>query len=185
MSDTQDHSARAPGHEQGPKVRLGGTWLPAHDVWRKIETVAAVVDVIEHFNAEFAHLATAETLDVVPCVRRRLDDIEQRMPNTDGQGALAKYAARLLATLPPEQVIETLATHKGVQMDHAFLAQLAGENHYDEALQRDARVLESHKVSAEQTARLWDDLGRPAPNGRSWRATDVEDLRAAPVYETI
>ncbi len=185
MPDTANHSAKAAEYEQEPKVRLGDAWLPAHLVWRKIETAASVIDVIEHFNAEFAHLATAKTRDLVPSVRRRLEEIQQRMPNADGQGALAEYAAHLLTRLLPEQVIETLVTDKGVQLNQAFLIQLAGKNHYREALQRDATELESHKVTAEQTARLWDDLGRPAPNGRSWRAADIEELRATAIYETI
>jgi len=185
MSIARNDSEKAYRYSQEPQVRLGGTWLPLHLVLEKMETAATVINVIEQFNTEFAHLATADTRDVVPCVRRRLEDTEQRIPDARGQGPLAEYAADLLTTLSPEQVIETLATDKGVLINQDLLIQLAGEEPYHEALQRDAVELDSHSVSAEQAARLWDDLGRPAPNGRSWRASDIEELRATPTYEAI
>lgn len=185
MSIATNDSAKANRYSQEPKVRLGGAWLPLHSVWEKMETAATAVNVIEQFNTAFAHLATADTRDVVLCVRRRLADTEQRIPDANGRGTLAEFAAALLTRLSPEQVIETLAADKGVQINQSLLIQLAGEESYQEALQRDSVELESQSVSAEQVARLWNDLARPAPNGGSWRARDIEELRTTPAYEAI
>ncbi|MCB1798452.1 MAG: hypothetical protein KDI67_06165, partial [Gammaproteobacteria bacterium] len=63
-----------------PMICFGGEWIPAHDVWKKMETTTVVVDAIARFNEHFPHLASADTRNVVPLVRQRLKDVTLRMP---------------------------------------------------------------------------------------------------------
>jgi hypothetical protein len=66
------------------KIRLGGQWLPADEVWRKVETATVAADAIERFNTRFPELSTAETREVVALVRERLADIAPQLPDRAG-----------------------------------------------------------------------------------------------------
>jgi len=159
-----------------PMIRFGGEWVPAHDLWNKMETVNVVADAIEHFNDSFPHLSSPDTRDVVPTVRRRLKDIDLRMPGKDNRPDLTPVAHRLLESMSPEDTIATLLDKYGTQMDIAQLIQLAGEGAYLAALSREAHVFASNLISPEQTAELWNDTARPAPGGGLWTAQIVQTL---------
>jgi hypothetical protein len=62
-------------------IRFRGDWVPAHEVWHKMEALTVVIEAIDRFNERFPELASDETRHVVPLVRRRLKEIELRMPN--------------------------------------------------------------------------------------------------------
>jgi len=151
-----------------PMIRFDGKWVPAHDVWSKMETANVVADVIERFNNNFPQLANSDTREVVPLVRQRLKNIELQMPARDQRPELGPIAARLLDSMSPEDAIEVMANEHAAQLDLLQLIQLAGEQNYAKSLRREAVECRLNRISPEQTAQLWNDLARPAPGGGQW-----------------
>lgn len=170
--------ADAPTSSERASIRFGDHWIPAHTVWRKVETVRAVLRVIDHFNTTFPHLASAATREVLPLVRRRLAELEQRMPGNRPTTGLGATAAGLLASASPEGVIDTIAQTHGIRMDIPQLIRVAGDEPYRDALAREALEFSRNGISAEQTARLWNEAGRPAPEGGLWSGRKIEALLA-------
>jgi hypothetical protein len=162
---------------EDPMIRFGGEWTPAHEVWKKMETATVVADAIDRFNEGFPHLSSAETRDVVPLVRKRLKEIELRMPSRDsGLPDLGPVALDLLASHSPEDTLDVLQNDYGVKLGVQQLIQLAGVPAYVDALKREASDYASNGISAEQTGQLWNDIGRPAPGGGLWNAAKVSRL---------
>jgi len=159
-----------------PMIRFGGEWIPAHDLWKKMETVNVIADAIERFNAEYPHLSSAQSRDVIPLVRQRLKDIDLRMPDEVPQLDLGEVTNGLLETMSPEDVIMVLRDQYDAQMDLNGLIQLAGEEAYVSAVRREAQEHVLNLVSPEQTAELWNDAARPPPGGGLWTAKKVQDL---------
>jgi hypothetical protein len=171
MSSKEKHSKTAE-----PMIRFGGEWLPAHDLWSRMETANVVADAIESFNAKFPNLASAETRDVVPAVRKRLKEIDLRMPGEYSAPDLTPIALGLLESMPPEDVIEVLQEKYDAEVDMDQLIQLAGQEAYVAALGREARKFALNMISPEQTAELWNDSPRPAPGGGLWSAKLVQEV---------
>jgi hypothetical protein len=167
-----------PDNKEEPKIRFGGEWLPAHEVWEKMETATVVADAIEHFNVHFPDLSSEQTRQVVEIVRQRLKDIELLMPRHDGGGPLdlEPIAADLLNALSPEETLDTLRDKHGISMDLQQLVQLAGVELYSEALAREAREFEANRVLPEQAAQIWNEAGRPAPGGGLWTGRKIREL---------
>lgn len=162
---------------QDPAIRFGGQWRPAHEVWKKMETANVVANAIERFNERFPTLSTNETCEVVSLVRERLKNIELRMPSKEhDENDLATVAADLLAEHPPEDVITILREQHATEVDIMHLIRLAGEATYVDALIREALHYESNRVLPEQTAELWNDMGRPPPGGGLWTINKVNAL---------
>jgi len=82
-----------------PKIRVGDMWVPAHRVWRVVETITTAADLVERFNADNGELTTPITRDVVSQVRERIRAMELSM---GGEGALQAAAAEA-AALEAEQ----------------------------------------------------------------------------------
>lgn len=171
MSSKEKHAKKAE-----PMIRFGGEWIPAHDLWNKMETANVVADTIEHFNEEFPHLSSAATRDVVPMVRKRLKEIDLRMPGEYSAPDLTPVVLGLLESMPPEDVIEVLRDKYETEVDMAQLIQLAGQEAYVSALGREAKEFALNLISPEQIAELWNDSTRPAPGGGLWSAKIVQDL---------
>jgi hypothetical protein len=172
-------SKKPRGDKAEPMIRFGGEWIPAHDLWDKMETANVVADALERFNERFPQLSSSGTRDVVPLVRQRLKDIDLRMPDDDQPQDLTAVAIGLLESMVPEEVVKVLRQDHNVEMDIAQLVQLAGEDAYSSALRREAGVFAHNQVSPEQTAELWNDAARPAPGGGLWTAKKVGDLLEA------
>lgn len=162
--------------DDAPMIRFGGEWIPAHEVWKKMETANVVVDAIARFNEHFPHLSSADTRNVVPLVRQRLKDVELRMPRKSELPDLGVVAAELLAAMSPEDVIDVLSEKHGAAISLSQLVQLVGDQAYREALQREAREFEMNLISPDQTAQLWNDAARPAPGGGLWTTRKVAEL---------
>lgn len=154
--------------------------MPAHDLWKKMETVNVIADAIERFNTEYPHLSSAQSRDVVPLVRQRLKDIDLRMPSQAPQLDLGEVTGGLLETMSPEDVVTLLRDRYDTEIDLNGLVQLAGEEAYVLAVQREAQDHALNQVSPEQTAELWNDAARPPPGGGLWTAKKVQDLLDQP-----
>lgn len=166
--------------DKGPTIRFAGRWLPAHAVWHKLETATTVLEAIQRFNDRFPGLATASTREVVPLVRRRLREIELRLPARPQAVDPGAVAAALLARTTPEEALRLLSAEHGLPLDMRQLIQLAGEEAYCGALRREARQLRDNRVSSDQAMQLWNGAGRPAPGGGLWTARKIDALLAAP-----
>ena len=164
-------------HKEEPMIRFGGEWIPAHEIWNKMETANVVANAIDRFNTHFPYLSSPETRKVVPLVRQRLKDIELRMPSKEtGLPNLGPVAADLLTQQSPEDTLRVLQQQHGIKLEMQQLVQLAGEAAYVAALTREADEYEANRILPEQTASLWNDIRRPAPGGGLWNAAKVNDL---------
>ena len=159
-----------------PVIRFGGKWVPAHDLWCKMEMAHAVADAIERFNQHFPRLASAGTREVVPLVRQRLKDIELRIPERPKPPDLAGIASNLLERLSPEAVIAVLHENHATTLDMVGLIELAGEAPYLRALRREGLDSSMNQVAPDQTAQAWNSVGRPAPGGGLWTQRKVSAL---------
>ncbi len=159
-----------------PVIRFGGKWVPAHDLWCKMEMAHAVADAIERFNQHFPRLASAGTREVVPLVRQRLKGIELRIPDRPTPPDLAGIASDLLDRLSPEAVIAVLSENHATTLDMVGLIELAGEAPYLQALRREGVDFTMNQVAPDQTAQAWNSVGRPAPGGGLWTQKKVNAL---------
>ncbi len=159
-----------------PMIRFGGEWVPAHEVWNKLETANVVADAIDRFNNQFPHLSSADTRSVVPLVRERLKDMELKMPVGYNRPDLQAIAIELLDAMSPEDVLDVLREEHKADMGMLQLIQLAGEQPYLECLRREAVEFRLQRITAEQAAQLWNDAKRPAPGGGLWSKKKVDDL---------
>ena len=166
-------------HPDQPMIRFGDEWLPAHEVWNKMETANVGVDAIHRFNEQFPHLASADTRSVVPLVRQRLKDIQLWMPQEAELPNLQDVATSLLKSMSPEEAIADLADNHGTRLDMRQLIRLAGDQAYLEALGREAAEYVVNQISPDQMAQLWNDAGRPAPGGGLWSEKKVGALLSA------
>lgn len=163
--------------DEQPMIRFAGVWIPAHEIWTRLESATVVVEHIHRFNERFPHLSSEQTRSVVPVVRRRLKEIELRMPKSaEPVDDISDIAARLLETLTVEEALTALAEEHGVPLSVQQLAQIAGAEPYTSALRREGSDLKTNRVSPEQTAQLWNEQGRPAPGGGLWSPTKVIKL---------
>ena len=169
-------SGRIENDEEEPTIRFGNEWIPARDAWKKMETATVVVEAIERFNDNFPHLSSPNTRDVVPLVRQRLKNIQLKIPSRVEGPDFPGEAAKLLESLPPEDVIDALAEKHGLEIDLMQLVQMVGEAAYMHALAREAVEFQLNLISPDQTAQLWNDARRPAPGGGLWTAQKVHAL---------
>ena len=160
-----------------PMIRFGGEWMPAHDVWKKMETATVVTDTIDRFNIGFPDLASADTRNVVPLVRQRLKDIQLRMPTSNAESIdFGPIASELLDVMAPEDALEVLKEKHGMELDLGQLILLVGEEKYLGSLAREAKEYELNRLSPKQTAQLWNEAGRASPGGGLWSEEKIKKL---------
>lgn len=83
-----------------PTVRIGEHRIPAHRLWKVVESITTAADLVEKFNETRAQLSTPMTRDVVLTVRTRIRDMDLAM---GGEGAMqAAAAAAGLDVAPPD-----------------------------------------------------------------------------------
>jgi hypothetical protein len=100
-----------------PKIRIGDAWVPAHRLWRVVETLTTATDLVERFNQEHDALTTPMTLEVVERVRGRIREMELSMGGEGALHAAAAEAAALsgepLAQTGGDTEVEAAASHHG------------------------------------------------------------------------
>lgn len=171
MTDTPNND------DESPCICFGGNWIPAYEVWDKIETSSVVLECIHRYNQKWPDLATALTRDMVPVVRKRLGDIQIRLPARPIKTPeLEQEARKLLKTLSPEDVVDTLVRDHDWNGDMLGLIYLAGVDAYTAALLRETSEFEFNRIAPEQAAGLWNEWGRPVPGGGLWSAPKIQKL---------
>ena len=169
-------AAPAEEPEEQPEIRFGEVWIPAHLAWKKMETANVVVDRIDHFNTHFPHLASPRTRAVVPEVRKRLKDVQVRIPKRKDGPDLGPMAIELLNDMAPEDVLDQIEREHGETLNLRELIALAGEKRYLLALRREAEEFEVNRISPDQTAQVFNEMARPAPGGGLWTQHKVQQL---------
>lgn len=160
-----------------PKILFAGTWLPAHEVWSKLEAVSTTADVLDRLNNDYPDLASDYTRSTVAQIRRQLHAVEVRMPHRIDQLPLMRERAlALLQSEPPEAVVTVLEAEFGTAANIQGLLALTGVEPYLESLRRELAILQRNKVTPEQTAGLWNELQRLAPGGGLWTARKIQEL---------
>lgn len=183
MSDSPVLQPDSDSTEQEPEIRFGGRWIPAHMAWKKMESANFVVEHIDAFNQNYPHLATSTTRKIVPEVRERLRNFQLRVPKTQELTPLEQVARELLETMSPEEVIEQIAQQRGESLNLVSLLTLVGEKSYATALCREAAEYASNRILPDQTAQLFNEMGRPAPGGGLWSKRKIERLLNDPIVE--
>jgi hypothetical protein len=169
-------AGRSDNDQDEPTIRFGNEWIPARDAWKKMETATVVVEAINRFNQNFPHLSSPDTRDVVPLVRQRLKDIQLKIPDRAEGPDFAAEATALLASLPPEDVVDAMAEKHGLELDLMQLVQMVGDAAYLRTLVREAAEFRLNLISPDQNAQLWNDARRPAPGGGLWTAQKVRGV---------
>ncbi|MDJ0806918.1 MAG: hypothetical protein QNJ78_08815 [Gammaproteobacteria bacterium] len=90
--------------------------------------------------------------------------------------ALSRLALELLQTQQMEDVMQQLSEEFSVPMDYQHLIDLVGREAYLEALDKEVEVLKENSISLEQTAQLWNGMGKPVPGGGHWSESAIRSL---------
>ena len=92
------------------------------------------------------------------------------------QSALESRAQELLDSHHVDEALELLAQEFDKALDYYSLIDLGGRDKYIGALRREAIELKQNFISPEQTAELWNSVGKPAVGGERWNALAVSVL---------
>lgn len=142
-----------------------------------METATVAAEILERFNNTFPDLATDETRAIVPLVRKRLKEVEVRLPKRPPKAMeIKERAIALLKTNSPEDVLDMLQVEFRTQLDMQQLLSLTGKAPYLSSVAEEANEYIANKISYEQMAVLWNELRRPAPRGGLWTASKVKRL---------
>ena len=158
-------------------VRFAGVEIPAHMAWKKIEVLNTAADNLERLNEAYPHLATEFSHEILGIVRKRLkeavSDVAKPVQIDDSYIEFLKEQIKKNA---PEDCIDNLRSAYNVDINIHDLIYHVGEVNYMESMIREAELYRENKILPEQTAELWNQMGRPAPGKQHWTGKDVEQL---------
>jgi len=92
------------------------------------------------------------------------------------RSALEKRATDLIETQLVDDVLDALNSEFSRQLDYRDLIDLTGRDRYIDAMRREAEELKRNFISPEQTAELWNSVGKPSVGGDRWVATAISVL---------
>lgn len=92
------------------------------------------------------------------------------------RSALETRATALIEHQLVDDVLDILNGEFSKQMDYWDLIDLVGRDRYIAAMRREAVELKQNFISPEQTAELWNSVGKPSVGGDRWVATGVSVL---------
>ena len=92
------------------------------------------------------------------------------------RSAMECRAAELIEQYLVDDVLDKLISEFDREIDFYGLIDLCGRDKYIAALRREAIELKQNFISPEQTADLWNGLGKPAVGGDRWNAKAVSVL---------
>jgi len=134
---------------------------------------------------EFPQLTSPQVVEAVENWQQRVEwrkgELELRAsgPKAVERDTLQAAALGLLDDYLLDDVLEMVNQEFTTQLDYFGLLQLVGGDAFQAALRREARELEANAVSREQTAQLWNSLGKPALGGTRWTVHAVTQLLGA------
>jgi len=92
------------------------------------------------------------------------------------KSALENRAAALIAGQLVDDVLDALNSEFSKELGYRDLIDLVGRDKYINAMCREAEELKQNFISPEQTAELWNSVGKPSVGGDRWVATAVSVL---------
>lgn len=92
------------------------------------------------------------------------------------RSAMEQRAEALLETSLVDDALDMLNAEFSRELDYHALIDLGGKERYIDALRREAIELKQNSISPEQTADLWNSIGKPATGGERWNAKSVSVL---------
>jgi hypothetical protein len=90
--------------------------------------------------------------------------------------ALETRAMELIERQLVDDVLETINSEFGKELDYQDVINLVGREKYIAAMRREAEELKQNFISPEQTAELWNSVGKPSVGGDRWVAGAVSVL---------
>ena len=146
-----------------------------------IDLEGEAVDLLDHLNQIFPGLATDFSRKTVAQWRAALQEFLKNQARDEHSESeikedLEQIARDLLKQNPFEDTRDLLAVKHGTDLSPQELAKLVGEEAYKAALLVELREYQSNAISFEQTARLWNDVERPALGQQIWSAQGVAFL---------
>jgi hypothetical protein len=139
------------------------------------------VSQLKKLTKDFPHLATQsvrhaiETWNEDLLKRGELIWEEHKRIKAE-QTALEERAIALIDTNHIDDTMEILESEFGKAIDFHELIEIVGNDRYIAALRREAIELQMNSVSPEQTADLWNSVGKPPIGGERWTKTGVSVL---------
>jgi hypothetical protein len=139
------------------------------------------VGQLKKLTRDFPHLTTQPVRHAIETwnedLFRRGELIwEERQRVKREQAALELRAIELIDQNHVDDVLEMLANEFERDFDYYDLIDMVGKDRYIGALRREAIELVQNCVSPEQTADLWNSVGKPPIGGERWNAVGVSVL---------
>lgn len=146
-----------------------------------IKIATEAVDKLDELNRKYPDLASEISVEAVERWRRQLasfvmNDAVDDAAADGGIDPLEALAQALFEKHGIEDTLEILATEHDAMMDTARLVDVVGQAAYLRVLKREAEEFAANQVSFEQTASVWQSLGRPPLGDDHWTARAVSAL---------
>ncbi|MET0090789.1 MAG: hypothetical protein ABW068_12395 [Candidatus Thiodiazotropha sp.] len=145
------------------------------------EVAREAVGQLKKLTRDFPHLATKPVRHAIETwnedLFRRGELIwEERQRVKREQTALENRAIELIDVNHVEDTLDMLTQEFGRDFDFQDLIDMVGKERYIGALRREAIELSQNSISPEQTADLWNSVGKPPVGGERWNAVGVSVL---------
>jgi len=141
-----------------------------------IETAREAVSQLKRLTHDFPRLSTRHVkLAIETWKKGELIWLEKERKRLE-RSALEMRAQELIEDHLVDDVLDRLIAEFNREIDFYGLIDLCGRDKYIAALRREAIELKQNFVSPEQTADLWNGLGKPAVGGERWNAKAVSVL---------
>jgi hypothetical protein len=146
-----------------------------------IETAREAISQLKRLNRDFPRLTTSQVKQAIETWNEEmfqkgelvwLEKQQKRLERT----AMEERAAELIENNHTDDVLDMLIAEFNRDIDYYGLMDLCGRDKYIGALRREAIELKANAISPEQTADLWNSVGKPAVGGEQWNATAVSVL---------
>ena len=164
-------------NEKKNHIRFAGMDIPVNLAWNKIEVLSTAADTLDRLNQTFPGLSTKFTQEVLPVVRKRLNDslVSIAAPKQIDDTYI-EFLKQKIKTHSPEECLDALRSAYNIDINLTDLIYHIGEAEYMDAMRREAVLYQENKILPGQTAELWNQLERPAPGKAHWTENDVDKL---------
>lgn len=147
---------------------INGREMEPEAFTRFIDMMEASVNRLDDLNRLFPQLANANTCDTVGKTRNFVTGLQQ---------AVARH---VLAENGLDDTLSVLARQYKIRINALQLQDLVGTDAYIVALRREAHEFAANQISPQQTAKLWNELGRKPMGDEIWTEQGILELLKKP-----
>ncbi len=147
---------------------IQGREMEADALTRFIDMMEASVNRLDDLNKSFPQLATPITKDTVTKTRNFVTDLQKSV------------ARHVLAEHGLDDTLNVLARQFKIRINALQIFDFVGEDAYRQALRREAHDFAANLISPQQTAKLWNELGRQPLGDEIWTEQGVLELLKKP-----